>query len=529
MTKYIFITGGVLSGVGKGVSAASIGALLKACGYSIFVQKYDPYLNQDPGTMSPYQHGEVYVTKDGGETDLDLGHYERFIGSSFAKDSNYTTGSIYKTIFENEREGKYLGHTVQVIPHVTTAITNKITSAVRKHKPDFIIIEIGGTVGDIESQPYIHAIANFNKSNSLFIHTTYVPYLEASNEHKSKPTQHSIQLLKSYGISPNIIILRSNTKINPNISKKVATAAYLDKRAVINLPNTKNIYLIPSLLKKLKIVDIIEKHFNLKHRRIEMANWNKIEKLINTTNLKKLTIGMVGKYIELHDAYLSIIESLRISSMYLKVKLSLKWIDSSKITNKNVEGKLKKCNGILILPGFGKRGFNGKIIVSNYTRKNKIPTLGICYGMQAMVINQAKIKGIQDATSTEFDNTGTPIVNIITGTKLTKLIGGTLRLGEWKSKLKNGSLAHKIYKQDIISARHRHRYEINPKYVDQLSDNNFIFSGVNPKTHLVEIAEVKNHPFYLGVQYHPEFSTTVIQSNPLFDAFIKSIIKNSNM
>ena len=525
MTKYIFVTGGVLSGVGKGVSAASIGALLKARGNSIFVQKFDPYLNQDPGTMSPYQHGEVYVTKDGGETDLDLGHYERFIGDSFAKDSNYTTGSIYNDIFKNERQGKYMGKTVQVIPHVTNEISKKILNAVKKHNPDFMIIEIGGTVGDIESQPYIHAIANFNRKDSLFVHTTYVPFLEASGEHKTKPTQHSIQLLKSYGISPNIILLRSNSKVLPNICEKVAAAAYLDKNAVVNLQNTKNIYMIPSIIKKLNIVNIIEKHFGMEHKVINMTNWNKIAKLITNKSSGKITIGMTGKYIELHDAYLSIIESLKIACMYAKVKLKLKWIDSTKLTPRNIALKLSKCDGVVVLPGFGERGFKGKVLTTQYTREHKIPTLGICLGMQAMVINQAQVKGLDNPVSTEFSSTGTPIIDIIQGTKLTKLIGGTLRLGEWESKLKKGTLAHSIYKKELITTRHRHRYEINGEYISQLEDEEFVFSGTNPKTNLMEIAEIKNHPFYLGVQYHPEFSTTTVKSNPLFDAFIKAIIK----
>ena len=523
MAKFIFVTGGVLSGVGKGVAAASIGALLKARGNSIFVQKFDPYLNHDPGTMSPYQHGEVYVTKDGGETDLDLGHYERFIGDSFAKDSNYTSGSIYSDIFKQERDGKYMGKTVQVIPHVTNEITKKILNAVKKHNPDFMIIEIGGTVGDIESQPFIHAIANFKQKDSLFIHTTYIPYLEASKEHKTKPTQHSIQLLKSYGISPNIIILRSNKKVLKICCDKVAAAAYLDKKCVINLPNANHIYLIPPIIEKSNIIKIIESHFNMKHKNIDMSNWVKIKKLISSNDKRKITIGMVGKYVELEDAYLSIIESLKISAVYSKTIIKFKWIDSSKITSSNINIKLSKCDGIVVLPGFGIRGFEGKVLTTEYTKVNKIPILGICYGMQAMVVNQARHKGITDAISSEESSEGTPVVDLIQGTTANQSIGGTLRLGQWECKLQKNTLAHDIYQKDTIWPRHRHRYEINPKYISTIIDEDFIFSGVNPKTNLVEIVELKNHPFYFGVQYHPEFTTTIIDSNPLFDKFIKSI------
>ena len=523
MTKNIFITGGVLSGVGKGVTAASIGALLKQSGKKVFVQKFDPYLNHDPGTMSPYQHGEVYVTQDGGETDLDLGHYERIIGDNFFKDSNYTTGSLYKEIFDEERRGLYKGATVQVLPHVVNKIKEKIINATKKHKPDFMIIEIGGTVGDIESQPYIHAISNFNPKKSLFIHTTYIPFLAAAKEHKSKPTQHSLSTLNSYGIFPNILILRSNTKVNNNITKKVANYARININNVINIPDVSNIYALPVFIEKSKLINTIEKHFKIKLN-TDIKNLIKINKLINNKKKQQVTIGMIGKYIELEDSYLSIIESIKITSIYKKLAVNFKWMDASLINNKNVASKLNGCDGYVILPGFGSRGFNGKVIAATHLRSTTTPTLGICYGLQAMVISQAIIKGISNPITTEISKKGTPIVDIIEG-KSSNIIGGTLRLGGWDCEILPNTIAKKIYKTNLIQPRHRHRYEINPKYINELEDNEFKFSGYNPQTKLVEIAECTKHPFYFGVQFHPEFSSTLLKSNPLFDYFM-DVVKN---
>ncbi|QBF34697.1 CTP synthase [Mycoplasmopsis phocirhinis] len=535
-TKFIFTTGGVLSGLGKGVSAASIGNLLKAQGFSIFVLKLDPYLNIDPGVMNPIEHGEVFVTSDGGETDLDLGHYERFIDIKLTKDSNFTTGRIFTRIFEKERRGEFLGKTVQIVPHVVDEIINIILSQATKNKCDFMLIEIGGTVGDLESNPYIYAIskfANLYPQDVLFAHLAFIPYLSASKEYKSKPSQVSIASLRSFGINPNILLLRSQQGVDTSIIKKISESAFIKPQNVINIPDKANIYEIPLFLEKSGIIKLIFEHFNIKRPIIDNANedWNNfIQKYLAKRN-KELNVLLVGKYTELEDAYLSIISSLKIAAAHLNIKLNYTLIDASTINEQNIDNTFKNIDGVLILPGFGVRGFNSKVEVAKYTRKNKIPTLGICLGFQAMVVAQAQILGIKNATSKEFKEKDIVQEFVLTpfyenGDMMN--LGGTLRLGEDKIQALANTLAAKIYGDNIFYERHRHRYEVSDKYRNSLEDTYFKFSGIHPDLKVAEICEVKNHPFYLGVQYHPEFSTRVVKSNPLFDFFLDAVWTNKN-
>ncbi|BAW18092.1 CTP synthase [Mycoplasmopsis bovigenitalium] len=533
-TKFIFTTGGVLSGLGKGVTAASVGNLLKAQGFSIFVLKLDPYLNIDPGVMNPIEHGEVYVTSDGGETDLDLGHYERFIDVKLAKDSNFTTGRIFTRIFQKERQGLYNGKTVQIVPHVVDEINNIILNLAKEKDPDFMLIEIGGTVGDLESSPYIYAISKFASlypENVMFSHLAFVPYLSASKEYKSKPSQVSIASLRSFGINPNLLLLRSQEGIDESIIRKVSENAFLKPSNVINIPDKANIYEIPLFLEKSGIVKIIYEHFKIDKPIIENANilWNEFTNKYLAKRTKKVNLLLVAKYTGLEDAYLSIISSLKIAAAHQNIDLNYTIIDSSEINNENIESKLANFDGVMILPGFGVRGFYSKVLVAEYTRDNKIPTLGICLGFQAMAIAQARKQGIANATSKEFATNGQEQEFILTPfyeNGDTMNLGGTLRLGEDKIVALNNTLAQKIYGKDVFYERHRHRYEIADKYRNSLEDNEFIFSGIHPELKVAEICEIKNHPFYLGVQYHPEFTTRVIKSNPLFDEFLKAVYEN---
>lgn len=526
-TKIIFVTGGVISGIGKGIVAASVGNILKSYGYSISMQKLDPYLNIDPGVLSPYEHGEVYVTKDGGETDLDLGHYERFTGTELTKKSNYTSGKITQIIFEKERKGLYNGKTVQIVPHLTNEIKNVIISAVEEHQSDFHIVEIGGTVGDFESNAFVLAISQMgfeNKENTYFIHTTYVPFLSTSKEFKTKPTQFSLSLLASNGIRTNMIILRSKHSIGKEIRKKIASSLFLPFENVISLHDFETVYQIPLFFEEQSVAQTILNHFNMKIKKPNNLEWIEFAKKIEKPKKYEVKIAMIGKYVELEDAYKSIQESINIASTYNDVKVHFKWIPSEKITHDTVSEILKEIDGVVVLPGFGERGFEGKVVCVNYTRINQIPTLGICFGMQAMTINQAKLKGIKDATSSEISTKGTFVLDIIKG-KNQEDIGGTLRLGADKVEIKKGTIAHRIYGTDLIIERSRHRYEVNPKYIDKIVDDEFIFSGHHPSSKLVEICELKNHPFYVGVQYHPEFSSRPLKPHKLFNAFIDSIVK----
>lgn len=530
-TKFIFVTGGVVSSLGKGITASAVARILSKKGYKVFMVKFDPYLNIDPGTMSPYQHGEVFVTDDGAETDLDLGHYERFADLTLTKESSVTSGKIYSTILEKERNGDYLGNTVQVIPHVTDEIKHRMKEAARISKADIVIIEIGGTVGDIESTPFIEAIRQarleWGYSNTLFIHNTLVPYLHTTGEVKSKPTQHSVKELSSMGIQPDIIILRSEVNIDKKTREKISLFCNVPVNHVLVCKDVKYIYQVALEMHKQKIEDIITEHFNLKSTKdADMSDWeglvSKIEKI-----KESVTIALVGKYVALHDAYISVSCSLTYAGYQNNVETKIKWIDSEKLESLNDE-EIKKTfidvSGIIVPGGFGERGTDGMKIAIKYARENKIPYLGLCLGMQMATIEYAndvlKMKG---ANTTEFDpKTKYPIVDYLPNQYKGIKLGGTMRLGAYECKLVKGTKAYKAYKKELISERHRHRYEFNPKYKDKFNDGNFIISGTNPQTGLAEIIELKDHPFFVASQFHPEFKSRPLAAHPLFVDFIKA-------
>jgi len=533
MARYIFVTGGVVSSLGKGLSSASLAYLLQSRGYKVRLRKLDPYLNVDPGTMSPFQHGEVFVTDDGAETDLDLGHYERFSGVSAKKSDNITTGKIYNDVLKKERKGEYLGKTVQVIPHITDRIKEFIKND--SSKEDFVICEIGGIVGDIESLPFVEAIRQFandvGKKNALFIHLTLVPYLKASDEIKTKPTQHSVKELRSIGIQPDIIICRSERPIPLEHRKKISLFCNVDIKNVIETVDVKTIYEAPISFFREKLDIQVLNYFKLKPKRSANLNpWKKITKVI-LQNKKHVNIAIIGKYVELKDAYKSLDEALTHGGLNHNIKVNLVRIDSEKLKVSEIKNKLKNISGILIPGGFGKRGTNGKIEAIKYARVNKIPFLGICYGMQMAIIEFARNKlNLKNATSSEFDKKGLAIVGLITEwTKDRKIIkgtdkdlGGTMRLGSYDAKLKENTLIKKIYKSKIIKERHRHRYEVNIAFRDKFEKKGMIFSGLSPDNKLPEIIELKNHPWFIGVQYHPEFKSRPLAPHPLFSSFIKA-------
>ena len=533
MTRYIFITGGVVSSLGKGLSAASLAYLLQSRGYKVRIRKLDPYLNVDPGTMSPFQHGEVFVTDDGAETDLDLGHYERFSGISAKKSDNITTGRIYSDVLKKERKGEYLGKTVQVIPHITDRIKQFI-----KHdtlKEDFVICEIGGIVGDIESLPFVEAIRQFandvNKKNALFIHLTLVPYLKASDEIKTKPTQHSVKELRSIGIQPDIIICRSERPIPLEHRKKISLFCNVDIKNVIETVDVRTIYEAPMSFFREKLDLQVLNYFKLKSKKpANLKPWKKITKII-LKNKKQVNIAIIGKYVELKDAYKSLDEALTHGGIDNKIKVNLVRVDSEKLKVSEIKKKLKNISGILIPGGFGKRGTDGKIESIKYARLNKIPFLGICYGMQMAIIEFARNQlNLNNATSSEFDTKGLPIIGLINEwTKDGKMIkgtdkdlGGTMRLGSYDAKLKENSQIRKIYKSKLIKERHRHRYEVNIAFKDKFEKKGMIFSGLSPDGKLPEIIELKNHPWFIGVQFHPEFKSRPLAPHPLFSSFIKA-------
>ena len=522
-TKFIFVTGGVVSGIGKGIIAASIGNILKARGFKVFIQKLDPYLNIDPGVLSPYEHGEVYVTHDGGETDLDLGHYERFIDEKLTKDSNYTSGKLFQNVINKERSGKYRGKTVQIFPHFTNEIIELMVKTAQTNKPDFLIVEIGGTVGDMESIAFIRAISEFGSFNSdiaYFVHATYIPFLETSKDFKTKPTQFSISSLLTMGIKPHMIILRSHKKLPKEMPVKVSKSIFLESKKIIPLHDVDSVYEVPLYFETLNVAENILKEFKMDLKTPDHKNWTKFTEKIKAPKSKKIIIGMVGKYTTFEDAYKSIKESLFISSVYQGLEIQLKWISSEDITFENIESKIGKVNGIIILPGFGLRGFEGKIIAATYSRDKDIPTLGICLGMQVMTIAHARLLGYEDATSAEIFDEGTLIFDLIN--KNENSLGGTLRLGESTVLFQEGTKFRKIYNAPKTKERHRHRYELNREYIDILQDDEFMFSGFDSKTGLVETCEVKNKKFYLGTQYHPEFNSTPMNPHPLFTEFLKA-------
>jgi len=533
MARYIFVTGGVVSSLGKGLSSASLAYLLKSQGYKVRIRKMDPYLNVDPGTMSPFQHGEVFVTDDGAETDLDLGHYERFTNISSKKSDNITTGRIYSDIIKKERRGGYLGKTVQVIPHITDRIKEFIKKDISNE--DFVICEIGGTVGDIESLPFVEAIRQFSnehgKSKTLFIHLTFVPFLKSSDEIKTKPTQHSVKELRSIGIQPDIIICRSQQSIPLDQRKKISLFCNVPIQNVIETVDVKTIYEAPISFFNQKLDKQVLNYFKLKSKkRANLFPWKKITKI--TLNTKKtINIAIIGKYVNLKDAYKSLDEALTHGGISNKIKVNLVRIESDKLKSNQITKKLKNVSGLLIPGGFGKRGTEGKISAIKYAREKKIPFLGICFGMQMAIIEFARNKlKIKRAGSTELDKNCYPVVGLINewnkdgkifkGTD--KDLGGTMRLGLYEAKLRNNSAIKKIYKSNSIKERHRHRYEVNNNLKNQFERKGLIFSGMSPDNNLPEIIELKNHPWFIGVQFHPEFKSRPLSPHPLFSSFIKA-------
>jgi CTP synthase len=532
-TKFIFITGGVVSSLGKGIAAASIGRLLKNRGLKVFMQKFDPYINCDPGTMSPYQHGEVYVTTDGAETDLDLGHYERFIDEELSKRSNITTGKVYLKVIENERAGKYNGGTVQVIPHITNEIKRQLTVAAEESQADVVITEIGGTVGDIESLPFLEAIRQarreFGYANTLFVHNTLVPYLRAAREIKTKPTQHSVKELRELGIQPDMIILRSEVKVPKEQRNKIALFCDVPDNCVFEAQDVDIIYEIACKLHDQHIDDLICEHFNLTTAPCNMTEWNEMIDRIRKSK-EKLNIALVGKYTILHDAYKSVTESLSHAGYWYGNQINVTWVDSEKLTKDTLEATFANVSGIIVPGGFGSRGIEGMILSSEYARIHQIPYFGICLGMQIALVEIARnVLGYTDADSTEFNpDTTHPIVQYLPNQYDGIKIGGTLRLGSYACELKEDSKVYHEYDSKLIHERHRHRYEFNNDYEAALEKAGVEFVGKNPDGGFVEVVELKNHPWFVGCQFHPEFTSRPNKPNPLFKGFIREAIAFRN-
>ena len=529
MAKYIFVTGGVTSSLGKGIIAASLAKLLQARGLTVTIQKLDPYINIDPGTLNPYEHGECYVTEDGAETDLDLGHYERFLNTFTSQANNVTTGRIYQTVINKERKGEFLGKTVQVVPHITDEIKRRMLLLGKTGEFDIVITEIGGTVGDIESLPFIEAVRQLQwelpEEKVMVIHLTLVPYLKAAKELKTKPTQHSVKMLSETGVHPDVLVCRTEEPLGNDIKRKIALFCNVKQEAVIEAMDASTIYEVPLLmlrekldiicLKKLKITDYKEPNLDKWKIYLDKLKYPK----------SKVTIGLIGKYIELQDAYKSILESFIHAGAMNEVKVQVVNVHSEFITDDNVCEKLENLDGLLVAPGFGTRGIEGKIIAVKYAREHGMPFFGICLGMQMAVIEFARnVLGLKNAHSTEMDaTTDHPVINMMEEQKKIKLMGGTMRLGSYPCKLEEGSLAHKIYSNIDISERHRHRYEFNSDYLEQFESNGMKATGVNPESGLVEIMEIPNHPFFIGVQYHPELKSTVENPAPLFVGFVAAV------
>lgn len=533
MTKFIFITGGVVSSLGKGLASASLGALLQARGYKVRLRKLDPYLNVDPGTMSPYQHGEVFVTDDGAETDLDLGHYERFTDVSAKKSDNVTTGQIYSTLLKKERRGDYLGGTVQVIPHVTDLIKEFIIN--NTDEEDFVLCEIGGTVGDIEGLPFFEAIRQLGyemgKERSLFVHVTLLPFIKAAGELKTKPTQHSVKELRSIGIQPNILLCRCDREIPASEKRKIALFCNTEEDAVISALDAESIYEVPINYHTEGLDGQILKYFSMKSKKPDLSKWESV--VSNYKNpISEVTIGIVGKYTEHSDAYKSINEALDHAGISQNISVNVKWINSRELSEDTVKKEMEGINGILVPGAFGEDGSTGKLSAVKYARENKIPYFGICFGMQIAVVEAARsLAGIDRASSTEFGECDDPVVGLMTewmrGSVLEKRssqddIGGTMRLGSYDCDIKKGTLAHKLYGKTKISERHRHRYEVNINYSEKLEKAGLIFSGLSPSAHLPEIVELKDHPWFIGVQFHPEFKSRPFSPHPIFSGFVKA-------
>ncbi len=533
MAKYIFVTGGVVSSLGKGITAASLGRLLKSRGYSVFMQKFDPYINIDPGTMSPYQHGEVFVTEDGAETDLDLGHYERFIDVNLTQSSNITTGKIYSQVLEKERRGDYLGKTVQVIPHITNQIIQKVFDAANESDADIIITEVGGTVGDIESLPFLEAIRQVKRvvgaDNVIYIHTTLVPYLKAAGEIKTKPTQHSVKSLNQIGINPDFIVLRSEVEIDEVAREKISVFCNVPKQNVIKMLDAKSIYHVPLYLLEQEMDLLVIEHFGLEKREIDLSKWNTF--LANVDKLdtieKEVRIGIVGKYVSLEDAYLSINESLFHAGTLHGVKVVKCFIDAEEISDDNVSEILKDVDGVIVPGGFGMRATRGKIATIKYARENNLPFFGICFGMQLAMIEFARnVLKIKNADSTELSSDALePIIDYLPDQCAETNLGGTMRLGKYDCKLDKSSKVYKLYNSEVISERHRHRYEFNNDYLEKFTNTDLKIVGVNPQTDLVEIIEYTPNDFFIGVQFHPELKSRPTNPHPIFLGFIKACNK----
>jgi CTP synthase len=521
--------------LGKGICAASLGRLLKSRGFSVTIQKFDPYINVDPGTMNPFQHGEVFVTDDGGETDLDLGHYERFIDENLSKFNNFTSGKIYKNVIDKERRGDFLGATVQVIPHITDEIKECIKKTLETKKVDVLITEIGGTVGDIESLPFLEAIRQFKKDigkeNVLYIHVTFVPFLKTSGELKTKPTQHSVKELRSIGIQPDIIICRSEIRLEDDLKAKISLFCDIEQEAIVDAVNVKHIYEVPINLQKEGLDSIVMFKLNLKYKVSDIQKWKNLVDTIN--NLEGLVkIGMVGKYTNLKDSYISIVESLNHGGYYFGKNIEIKWINSEELVdNESCDRLFSDVDGVLVPGGFGVRGINGKINAVRYVRENKIPYFGICLGMQCAVIEYSRnVLGLNGANSSEFDDkTPYPVIDIMPDQKNVNELGGSMRLGSYPCKITGGTLAFKAYKEDLVDERHRHRYELNNKYRKELEASGMIVSGTYLEKNLAEIVELRDHPWFVGCQFHPEFKSRPDRPHPLFREFISAAIDYSKI
>ena len=529
-TKYIFVTGGVVSSLGKGITAASLGQLLKARGLKVTIQKFDPYINVDPGTMSPYQHGEVFVTDDGAETDLDLGHYERFIDINLSKNSNVTTGKIYWTVLTKERRGDYLGATIQVIPHITNEIKERLMRSAKETSADVVITEIGGTVGDIESLPFLEAIRqvkyDVGYENVMYIHLTLLPYLHKAGELKTKPTQHSVKELREIGIQPDLIVCRTEKEISQDMKEKIALFCSVSPKNVIQNMDADTLYEVPLTLEKEGLAEKVCEFLKIECDAPDFTEWERIVEV--EKNLKKhVKIALVGKYVELKDAYLSVAEALKHAGLANEVAIEIDWVHSEEITEETVDSMLKGVDGILVPGGFGFRGVEGKIEAVRYARENKIPFFGICLGMQMSVIEFARnVIGYKEAHSAELNGlTPVPVIDLMPEQHDVEDMGGTMRLGLYPCKIKSGTLAHKAYGEDLIYERHRHRYEFNNTYREEMISNGLILSGLSPDERLVEIVEIEDHPWFLAVQFHPEFKSRPTRSHPLFRDFIEAAKK----
>lgn len=529
--KYIFCTGGVVSSVGKGLTVAAIGRILKARGLKIAIQKLDPYLNVDPGTMSPYQHGEVFVTADGAETDLDLGHYERFVDEEVGRLSNVTAGQVYSTVIEKERKGDYLGGTIQVVPHITNEIKRCTKLLALNTDADVVIVEVGGTVGDIEGLPFLEAIrqmrTELKRSDTLYVHVTFLPHIGATDELKTKPTQHSVRELRGIGIQPHVIIARTDYPVTTDIVNKIALFCDVDQDAVIPLETADNIYAVPLMIEETGLGDYILEHLQLETHEPDLSEWDSIvDKCRSATG--KLRIGIVGKYVELHDAYMSVNESIAHAAIHLNQKVEVVWIHSGELEKGKGLEELQTLDGIVVPGGFGYRGIEGKIVAAQYARENKIPYLGLCLGMQVMCIEFARnVLNMDDANSSEFDEgTHYPVIDLMLEQRAITDMGGTMRLGEYPCSLVAGSRAAKAYGATTVHERHRHRFEFNNEYRQKYQEHGMCFSGLSPDEVLVEIAELEQHPFMVGSQFHPEFLSRPNRPHPLFSAFLEASIAN---